>query len=329
MPNLTQLILDKINILGQTEAAAYFGAPQPTVSLWQKGTISKQLAAAQKVLDEYIAQEKANAPAVAIPEPVLTTPSEPLTDLGQGKVTILMPVYRSIAWQTHATLFRNYAFYGPEKVEVAHWPGTLVDRARNILVERFLKSKSEWAILCDSDVVLPCGNAYIINNVFHARLPEPLASRNAISRLMSHDPKYRVVGALCYVKGDPKVTGNKMSGRAMCSEAYDSDAANRELHQPNKEWGLRKQDWFVGINFCRVHRSVFEEMARNADKLPGFASKRPNGPRGFFHRNDPDSGEDVSFCARCKQLGIELMCDTGLICGHSDGEQIWWHYNTI
>jgi transcriptional regulator with XRE-family HTH domain len=370
MSTLVEVLKNKVKALGQSAAAEYFGVPQSTISLWEKGEASKQLAAVQKLMDEAAAQAiptlvqpvpqaepsllvgKAYAPATPSP-PVLgilvptlpaispatlsaTSPEvpapagEPLTDLGAGKVTILIPVYRFITWQLQATLFRNFRAYGPEKVEIAHWPGTCVWRARNTLVERFLKSKSEWAIFCDDDVVLPCGSAQIINGIFHARLPEPLASRNAISRIMSHPADKRVVGALCYVKGDPKITGDKMSGRAMCSDAYDSDGMNAELHDPKADWGLRKQEWFVGINFCRVHRSVFEEMAAAAEgRWPEFDIKKDGSARGWFNPRNNIDGEDLAFMARCKQLGIEMWLDSSLICGHADGSMVWWHYNTI
>jgi len=196
------------------------------------------------------------------------------------------------------------------------------------LAQAALETDSEWFIMGpDDDLVLPCGSANVTNRYFNARLPEPLASYNAISRIMSHPADKKVVGALYFVKGNKDTHNHPMAGKAICSQAFHDEAFNRMLHNPTPTSGLIKQDW-VAIGFARIHRSVFEDIIKAADgRWPELAPSHPGGHYGIFQPIGPDVNEDISFGRRCKALGIDHWLDSGLIAGHADGTTIWWAHN--
>ena len=254
-----------------------------------------------------------------------------LFDIQGKRVMLLNATQASMNWRTHFTLFRNYAMYGPEKIGLIPQGQTVIHEARNILARAALDTDSEWFIMGpDDDLVLPCGSSHIMNHYFNARLPEPCASYNAISRLMSHPADKLVVGALYFVKGNSTFSGNRMVGRAICEQAFRDDEFNRQLHMVKPDAGLIKQDW-VAIGFCRIHRTVFEAIIHAADgRWPEIVPTTKGGYYGIFQPSiGPEINEDVSFGKRCKALGIDHWLDSGLVCGHADGTSVFWPHNAL
>lgn len=90
--DITSLVLTKIESLGVSKAAEYFGVSIPTVSDWKKQVRLPSLAAGQMVLNEY-----------------LTVRPPEIWNIEGKRVLILMPIYRTMNGLTHATLFVNYA----------------------------------------------------------------------------------------------------------------------------------------------------------------------------------------------------------------------------
>ena len=252
-----------------------------------------------------------------------------LFDIHGKKVVFLVPTQSSYNWRTFFSLFKNYAVYGPEKIGLIPQGQTVIHEARNMLAHSGLQTDAEWFIMGpDDDLIPPCGSAQITNRYFNARLPEPLASYNAITRIMSHPPECKVVGALYFVKGNHTTHNSPMAGKAVCSQAFTNEAFNKMLHNPTPTSGLIKQDW-VAVGFCRIHRSVFEDLIKAADgRWPEIVPTVEGQHYGIFQPLAPNVNEDISFGRRCKAIGIQHYLDAGLVCGHADGTTVWWPHNT-
>lgn len=296
---LALLVLGKIAQLGDVEAAKYFEVSAGTIANWKSVKVLPSLSAAQKVWDESLACQ---------------TP-EVWGKSGQTPIQILMPAYESVEPLHFVTLFRCLRLYGVDKINIIPKMRTLIVEARNDLAEKALLTKSEWFIYDDVDSVLPCGNGAMIRGQ-GLDLPEPKASRNAIERIMSHPADKLVVGAL--------YKDRRGGTRAQCEGGFKSPQENARLlgYFTGKTQGeeLEKTGW-VGFSLVRIHRSVFERM-KEAAKPGGLLEEiaPPKGreaePYGYFDTTRQARGEDVKFCRRCGQLGIDVWVDPGCLLGH-------------
>lgn len=297
--DIAGLVIDKVNQLGPQKAADYFGVSIPTVHAWKGLKNMPSLAAGQMVLNEHLN--------VHPPE---------IWNITGKRVLILMPIYRTINGLTHSTLFINYANYGPEKIGFLPKFRTLISEARNMLVDMALKTDSEWFIFVDDDQCLPCGNGAMLRSI-GCNLPEPNASYNAISRIMSHPSEAKIVAALYF--------GRNESHRAQVANAFDSTSEDARYHailRTGGEYPLEEVR-FAGMGFMRIHRSVFETMRARADELfPQIKPVRPDRHWGYFTPEGPDRGEDMTMCMRAKMVGFSTFLDPSLLIGHC-GDKIF------
>lgn len=303
MIDLKQEILDRIGKMGAKEAATFFGTTPAIISKWSSGKLQPSLAAAQKILADCPSQNN---------EPELTS--------WEGKdVIMLLPVYRTFSADTHFTLFANYAKYGPEKIGMIQEKRTVIHEARNILIHKALKTDANWFIFVDDDMILPCGSSALFNGRYGARIENARAGLTAISRIMSHPSDKRIVGALYF--------GRHENGKAQCSSGFTSTQENEKLHRMEYK-GLKPEEW-VGTGFMKIHRSVFAELdaAIAEGKFPECQSHREDLWKGYFNPIRVGIGEDVSFCRRAKEIGIQTYLDTDLICLHN-GETNYGPVNT-
>lgn len=312
--DLNKLVLDKIAAIGDEESQKYFDVSAGTVSAWKLGRTAPKLAAAQKVLDE-------------IPEPVSTseevweetparTPQLYDPPVGPGAVTLLMPMMHGLPPETFTTLVRACKLYDMDKVSIIPRWRTLIVEARNDLVQKFLATKGEWCIFIDADGVFPCGSGALLNKI-GLKLPEPHASKNVITQLMSHPADKLIVGALY----KDRVGGT----RAQCEIGFRSTQDNERLlalfDPSSKDAGELEESPWVGFGAVRIHRSVFEKMIEAA-KPGGLLAEiappvgRETEPHGFFDTTRQARGEDVKFCRRAGQLGVKVWLDKSCLLGH-------------
>jgi hypothetical protein len=297
--NLAALVTDKITELGDIKAREYFGVSAGTISAWKNGKTAPSLEAAQKCWDNSLACQ---APEV-------------WGDPNRAHIQILMPAMESVEILTFVTLFRACKLYGMDKINIIPKWRTLIVEARNDLAERALLTKSEWFIYVDVDTVFPCGSAALLGK-YGMNLIESKASRNAIERIMSHPADKLIVGALYKDRRGGK--------RAQCESAFVSPQENARLlglfDGKTQGDGLEKQGW-IGFGMVRIHRSVFERM-KEASKPGGVLEEiappkgREGEPYGFFDTTRQARGEDVKFCRRAAQIGVEVWLDQGLCLGH-------------
>lgn len=297
-PELTRLVLEKIEILGEEGARAYFEVSAGTISAWRNGKNPPSLAAAQRVFDETL---KYQAPEAMTGE--------------KNRVELLLPQYDDVEPLHMFTLIRACKLYGMDKIGIIPKMRTLITEARCDLAEKFLLTRSPWAIMADSDMALCCGSGAMLRKQ-GLELPEPKASRNAIERLMSHPDDKRIVGAL--------YRDRRGVNKAQCEKAFSSEAENKRLldlfKSANGSDGLEENGW-VGFGLVKIHRSVFLEMkeaAKPGGPLEEIAPPkgRESDPYGFFGRTSQIRGEDVAFCRRAQKIGIKTFVDTGCLIGH-------------
>ncbi len=146
-------------------------------------------------------------------------------------------------------------------------------------------------------------------------IPDPNASLNAFARILSAPPEQKILSALCFMRRTPLV--------AACSAGVAGGSSAMELVRLRSvpgETGTEEQEW-VGMHFCRIHRSVFEEMRVRADELfPEIRPKTDKEPWGYFLKSSAEPGEDISFCLRARKMGVKSWLDTALRVGHvTDG----------
>lgn len=313
--DLQKLVQDRIAALGK-DAPAYFGVPAGLISQWKSGKKPVSLAAAEKVYAEMLADVSK-----AVMPQIVAEPDNPY-GVGSGEsVVILSPAYDGIEQKMMTTLFKCIKGYGWEKVSII--PGkerTLIEEERNDLVAKYrrIPKKPEWVVMVDADHVLPCGNSAMLR-ALGVNYPEHKAARNALVRIMSHPKDKLIVGAL--------YKNRRGTFKPACEIAYRSaqeDARLRALFDPNNKStqfdGLEKSGW-VGLGMTRIHCSVFdrmEEASKNGGPLSEIAPPpgRESDPTGFFGRNSKFRGEDIFFCRRAGEIGIETFVDCGLTIGH-------------
>ena len=207
--------------------------------------------------------------------------------------------------------------------------------SRNKLAAGFLKTKMEWMLTIDDDMVVPWGNARLFNSFTQFNLPERFAGRNAVDRLLSHGKT--LVGGLYF--------GRWRHGKAMYGEGGDMDEMRYAKRGP---YDLIKPTRWVGTGCMLIHRSVLLDIEK---KFPHLA-RTPDGKGGQWFTSsehdltlavdkaleNPDPakamdelrrarqiskrhsslgmGEDVQFCIRATQAGHQPHVDMGLLCGH-------------
>lgn len=258
----------------------------------------------------------------------------------------------ALPWYKHTNPMTAFSVMGlidrRRTAIVLNFGDAFVAHSRNAIGDAFLKSKHEWMLTIDDDMVIPFGNGKWFNSMTGMKIPEPYASFNAIERLLSHGKT--LVGGLYF--------GRWKLGAPMFGEGVkDQTLAQFCRRGPHDK--LHPTRW-VGTGCMLIHRTVFEDIEKT---FPNLARKKEGGTRGgqWFtsseHQLAADldraleklaptggvldtnavlkacselhqararaknqsalgQGEDVAFCVRAAQAGHQPHVDFGLICGH-------------
>jgi GT2 family glycosyltransferase len=158
--------------------------------------------------------------------------------------------------------------------------GSLIPKARNLLVERFLSTVGDWLWMVDTDVVFTARALYAL-----AAVADP-----------AHRPL--VSGVVPVIRAD---------GSTVAS-IWRIASANPLRFEPVEDWQSSEivEADAVGAACLLAHRSVFEKI--HADE----------GPAWFLPMTVKNGvvGEDLSFCLRAASAGVLPAVVTGVRCGH-------------
>jgi len=153
-----------------------------------------------------------------------------------------------------------------------------IDKARNVVVDKFLASDREWLLSVDTDIILP---ACVVTRLVSRGLP--------------------LVGCLIYVNQQPPFP----QIYHQIADFNYGDAGIFQVQTDFEPGELVKADG-TGAGCLLIHRDVFEA-------IPG---KPPF--RWFQHEmiGNEMFGEDFTFCRRAKAAGFQLYIDTAVHAPH-------------
>lgn len=305
--DLTQAILDHMFSLGGEKGEDcqkfYDRSPQTLKNWFQNpaniplGAILKFLHKAPEVRDDII----------EILEPDFTYHGDngvtSLPNRGKLDLMILSPVLERPTLPWTAFLVNS-----AKKFELGYsWQAdTMVDRSRNMLADRFLKSGCQWSLWLDGDMGAPIGkpdyfrwltNSETINN--------ETAAYEAVERLLSH--RKACVGA---VYASRKYHGGLVIQPEIHPRSHEDKLLANQIRRGQGQ-GLAGVEW-IGFGCAIVHRDVFLEVQR---KFPELAPQSEVEVWDFF-RHQGMQGEDEAFCQRVRACAIPIWLDTQLVCGH-------------
>lgn len=333
MSFLRELVLSKINELGDEAAAEFFGISVGLVSQWRTGSKSVSLNAVEKVFD---------------PEKLPSTKFEEAAWEGK-QVAILLPWYKSVCPPTALSLL---SIIDRTKMTVLMSHGdSFIAHARNSLAQRFLKTGIPWSFWADDDVIFPTGNADWFRRNTGFAFADKFAGIHTLNRLLSHN-KTIVGGVYC---------GRTREGKPLYAEACSSQNERMHYRAKGPIDEVRPTKW-IATGCLLVHRSVYLDIVKKFPQLDGqwfstsehdlvnrtreamavlndstaSESARLVKVRGLFDRGltqaDNNSklgtGEDVVFSYRAASAGHTCHVDLGLFCGHI-GTQVFGLHNTV
>jgi hypothetical protein len=179
---------------------------------------------------------------------------------------------------------------------------TLLIRGRNMIVERFLRTRAEWSFWVDSDVLVPFGNAeWFRDKSKITNLRPDQYAFDGVTRLMNHRQDF--VGAVYAARTE----GSQLVIQPDLEPRNENDKKLANLIRKNEAYGLKEVGW-LGFGCVLIHRRVFEAVSRNDPEIR-------SGKASFFDTQGA-KGEDVRFCERATAAGFRPKLDVELVCGH-------------
>lgn len=264
-------------------------------------------------------------------------------------------VYWAMPWYKSAhpkTVFSILSLWDRRRMAASlDYGDAFIAHSRNKLADHFLKSKLEWMLTVDDDMILPMGNAALFRSFTMTKMADKFAGLNTLDRLLSHGKT--LVGALYF--------GRWKHGKPVYAEGADDKTEEAWVRSGPHD--VVKPTRWVGTGCLLIHRSVFLDieakfpaLARNdkgafgqwftssehdltkctakakeilADESIPFeervrqaAAQLDVGTRLSGRNAGLGVGEDVIFCRRALQAGHQPHVDCGLVCGHA-GENIY------
>lgn len=229
------------------------------------------------------------------------------------KVAMLMPINRDINPHVVYSLLAH--------IRKQPWMGfhyetdTVIQRARNLVAQAFLKSESEWAWFLDSDNIAPFADPNFFFdpkrlNADHTFLKPEFVSVLAVERLLKAEKT--IVGGVYQARR----SGND-APMIIQPELHPRDSKDREIVAELKRSGPMDkviQVGYVATGCALIHRKVFLDiMAKFPERQPDSETE----PFDFFGESrGGEGGEDIFFCGLAQQAGHASHLDLGLWCAH-------------
>jgi len=225
------------------------------------------------------------------------------------RVVMLTPFNRPINPHAHFAMMahiRKSPWLGYD-----YEPNTVIQRARNYLADRFLKTEAEWSWWVDQDTVSPFGHEgffYATLGADKDKFKRGTFSMIAIEHLLSRN-KTLIGGVYAQRKPNGKLVIQRDLHPREGSGDADIVKALRQLGARNEVLPVR----YIATGCALIHRKVYEDI-----KLahPELAPQREGDPWDFFGHDVNVSGEDIWFCKLAKDAGHDSFLDCGLIAGH-------------
>lgn len=166
---------------------------------------------------------------------------------------------------------------------------TLIDNARNMLVDQFLKTDCEWAFWIDSDMVLPKETLVQLYKVAQEKNSK-MVTGVYYQRVGKHWP-------VLWNRSPETENGKKI--RHQNEEAAKTNKYLGAFTMPGPECKYPFKVHAAGFGCTLIHREVFERMEKPWFKfIKGVCS------------------EDFYFFVEAQELGYELWADPSLEIGH-------------
>ena len=191
---------------------------------------------------------------------------------------------------------RLLALYRPDGTMVITARSSLVYDARNILSKMAIDQGYDRIMWLDSDMVFPADlldrlNADMDNGCRYVS-GMYFTRKNPIHPVIYRETGYRQEAGgtvpYCTPVDDKQYTTSLM-------ESFDYTVSGK--NNPDGVFEVAA----TGMGCCLMETSVIQEVFNHFGlpftPMPGF-------------------GEDLSFCRRCEELGIQMWCDSSLQCGH-------------
>lgn len=183
---------------------------------------------------------------------------------------------------------------------------TKIDRSRNVLAQRFLKSEALWSLWIDSDIAAPIANGNWFRWITAStNIANESCDYDVLDRLLSH--RKAIVGG---VYASRRYHGSLVIQPEIKPRSHEDKLLANQIRRGQGQ-GLAGVEW-IGFGCALVHREVFMEVQR---RFPQLAPQSEFAPWRFFHV-EGDEGEDEAFCNRVRACSIPIWLDTQLVCGH-------------
>lgn len=218
------------------------------------------------------------------------------------RINIAQPCYGPITPQAHLSYGTVVARAGQQGILafLGSTVGAYLDTARNALCEQTLEKKCTHLLFIDHDMVVP----YI-----------------ALDRLLAHGMP--VVGALYFSKDHGHSPVALDLRRHVIKDLCDLPQRHTDADYPKDsscacghEGNHVHEVGVIGMGFTLIEADVLRRIA-DMDRGPWFKLRK-------------GGGEDIHFADQCRRLGIPIMLDGFLQCGHMRDEAVCvQHYRAV
>lgn len=229
------------------------------------------------------------------------------------RVSLLIAMYQDVAprWTYHlAAQIRKQPWLG-----LHYEADTVIQRARNILAQKFLQSEAEWSFWLDSDVIAPFGEPgffYLDLGIDKNYMADKFAGAMAVERLMKAG--HTIVGGVYQArKSDNMKVKSPMIIQPCLHPRHAADTALTEELRAKGPIDRVVQVGYVATGCALVHRSVYLAIM---SRFPERGPKKEGQPFDFFGHDVAKSGEDIAFCGLAAEAGHQSYLDCGVWCAH-------------